>query len=352
MAETVGKIRRRWVIAGLLIVVTALPVFFAQMAPFWWFFELFTHFRPQYALGYVILAMLVLIWRTLHPSSISHDPVPLATFVLLGLSLSQIMVIFSVSAKNEVFADKSQDVRIATGDKLLSLININVLSENPQQKVVVQYLLEERPDFITLQEVTPIWLEELRRLDEAYPFSSIQVSDQRRGIAVFSRIRPEDYLLRDINRNAPSFTGTFPLANGKRLTLVSAHPRAPTSPRKALERNQVLEALPELALRWNDPARIIVGDLNLTQWSPLFLELLDQADARNSTARVLPASTWCPTVLGIPLVMLQLPIDHCLISSPVLVVRREIGPYVGSDHLPLKIDFLVVGGPFSTSSDP
>lgn len=42
-----------------------------------------------------------------------------------------------------------------------------------------------------------------------------------------------------------------------------------------------------------------------------------------------PADSW----------MLRIPIDHCLHSPTVQITRREIGPNVASDHLPLILEF-------------
>ncbi len=333
------KTRRRWIIAGALMTVTALPVLFAQLAGAFWFFELFSHFRPHYALGYILLTMLLLIWRSLHTASIPHDPVPISAFVLLGLSLSQILVIFQSVSLSEPQMNIQEDS--VEHSRLMRLINLNVLSENPQREIVLKYLVNRDPDFITLQEVTPDWLPLLEQLDQIYPYSSIQVSDLRRGIAVFAKIPPRDWREEDVNAEAPAFTGTWELETGHRMTLATAHPRAPVTPGKAFQRNQVIQAFPRLALNWGDEARVISGDMNLTRWSPLFRQLLKDAGVRNSTGCALPTATWRPRFAGLPLPFLKLPIDHVLVSPPVLIARREIGPYVGSDHLPLEVDFLI-----------
>jgi len=35
---------------------------------------------------------------------------------------------------------------------------------------------------------------------------------------------------------------------------------------------------------------------------------------------------------------LRIPIDHCLVSPDLKIVRRKIGRDIGSDHLPLLVD--------------
>jgi endonuclease/exonuclease/phosphatase (EEP) superfamily protein YafD len=43
------------------------------------------------------------------------------------------------------------------------------------------------------------------------------------------------------------------------------------------------------------------------------------------------------------LAVLRIPIDHCLVSPSVAIVDRRVGPPVGSDHLPVFVDFAISG---------
>ena len=70
----------------------------------------------------------------------------------------------------------------------------------------------------------------------------------------------------------------------------------------------------------------ILGDLNVSPWSPHFGGLL-----RESGRGV--QATW-PTNLA----PMRIPIDHCLVSPDVSVVGRRVGPDVGSDHFPIVVD--------------
>jgi len=42
---------------------------------------------------------------------------------------------------------------------------------------------------------------------------------------------------------------------------------------------------------------------------------------------------------------LLIPIDHCLHSREVRIVRKQIGPDVGSDHYPVVVDFFLPDTP-------
>jgi len=41
---------------------------------------------------------------------------------------------------------------------------------------------------------------------------------------------------------------------------------------------------------------------------------------------------------------LRIPIDHCLVSPGIAVVGRQLGPQVGSHHLPVIVDLAVPAG--------
>jgi len=79
-----------------------------------------------------------------------------------------------------------------------------------------------------------------------------------------------------------------------------------------------------------------VGDLNSSSWSPAFRDLLRDAGLRDTRLGRGVQSTW-PAWLP----MVQIPIDHALVSPGVRVHGRFVGDRVGSDHLPVVLDFSV-----------
>jgi endonuclease/exonuclease/phosphatase (EEP) superfamily protein YafD len=77
----------------------------------------------------------------------------------------------------------------------------------------------------------------------------------------------------------------------------------------------------------------VVGDFNMTPWSPYFPEILRVSGLKNSLvgAGFQPSwPSWLPALLRIP-------IDHALVSEEFEVVERKVGPHIGSDHRPLII---------------
>jgi len=84
---------------------------------------------------------------------------------------------------------------------------------------------------------------------------------------------------------------------------------------------------------------ILIGDLNGTPWSPYFRDFLRASGLRNTSQGRGVQGSW---PAGLPAG--RIPLDHCLVSPEIRVIDRQVGPQVGSDHLPLLVD-LEVGTP-------
>jgi endonuclease/exonuclease/phosphatase (EEP) superfamily protein YafD len=80
----------------------------------------------------------------------------------------------------------------------------------------------------------------------------------------------------------------------------------------------------------------LLGDLNVTPWSPYFQELLAATGLRDSARGWGLQPSW-PTMS----LLLRVPIDHCLISPELHVTERTLGPDIGSDHFPLLVTLAV-----------
>jgi endonuclease/exonuclease/phosphatase (EEP) superfamily protein YafD len=100
-------------------------------------------------------------------------------------------------------------------------------------------------------------------------------------------------------------------------------------------RNGQLRAIAARAKKSNAPV-IVLGDLNFTPWSPYFRELLRDGGLRNTSQGHGLHASW-PALLP----MGRIPLDHCLVSPEIRVSNKQVGPYIGSDHLPVMVEVLV-----------
>jgi endonuclease/exonuclease/phosphatase (EEP) superfamily protein YafD len=125
--------------------------------------------------------------------------------------------------------------------------------------------------------------------------------------------------------SVPQTPGPSPLA------LIATHLRSPITPSDAAARNRQLAALVRRVAAERALQKIVVGDLNITRWSPLYAQLTDVAGVRDGQEGFGLGASW-PSVFGR---WLGIPIDQTLVSSGVRVVHRAVGPNLGSDHLPV-----------------
>ncbi len=306
----------RIVTVGLSAVagIAGIGTLVSELARLGWPFELASHFRVQYAWLLFLSAGLF--------AGIGHLPVAL---LALGGGFINLALIAPLYAK---------PTRRMTQQPCRALL-ANVLSSNRAYERLRRVIREANPDVIVLTEVTQAWLTALEDFRAPYPFTKVVVLDGGFGIAVMSRLPFEHAEATYIGQvGLPSIVVRLSL-HGRRVTLVATHPLAPLWPSHARLRNQQLAALAEYVRREHDPV-ILLGDLNTTSWSPVFQDLIRHSRLRDSRVGfgVQPSCS-------VATALVQIPIDHCLVSSEVIVHHRQVGPNIGSDHSPIIVDFSI-----------
>jgi endonuclease/exonuclease/phosphatase (EEP) superfamily protein YafD len=133
----------------------------------------------------------------------------------------------------------------------------------------------------------------------------------------------------------PSVFGRFEAGPAGTFCLIATHPLPPVSAENAVMRDEQLQSAGEFAVSLAAPT-VLAGDLNTTSWSPCFQDLLAVSGLRDSRRGFGVQPTW-PGWLA----RLGIPIDHVLVSPEIRVVRRTVGPHIGSDHRPVVIDLVV-----------
>ena len=128
----------------------------------------------------------------------------------------------------------------------------------------------------------------------------------------------------------PTILADFKI-DGCQFLFAGTHPVPPGSRFLTDLRNDQLLKLALLVANRN-AAAILVGDLNTTDHSPCFRQLLTRARLRDTRQGFGVQPSWGPFQL------LEIPIDHCLVSPHIAVRRRRVGPHLGSDHRPVAID--------------
>lgn len=285
------------------------------LGTWWWPLELASHFTAFY-------------WIALLPATaVSFSKTRqrrLWLGAICGLALLWNSVLLAPSFAPRAFGyDGSGPLRVMT---------LNVRTRNTRFDEVLKYVENEDPDVLVLCEVDQRWLAAMAPLAERYPTIQAEPKEHNFGIAFYSRLPTDEIsLVEFVDRQIPSIAATVGSA-GRRVRLLATHPLPPGSQQTARQRNEQLAAIAQWSTEQEAPV-IVMGDLNITRWSPYFRRLLRESGLDDSSRGFGLRSTWRvrPWLPGIP-------IDHVLLSPELEVLDRRVGPEVGSDHRGVTVD--------------
>jgi endonuclease/exonuclease/phosphatase (EEP) superfamily protein YafD len=298
------------VLAGLVASVVA-----TRAADFIWLLELPGHFRMQIALVAILVTGVFFVFRAWRQGAIAA----IAT-VFLAAPIASLWL--------------PMESRTQTQRNGLRILALNVFTANRNHAAVRDLILESGADIVGLQEVNERWLEQLSGLEPRYPHWVVQPREDNFGIALLSRFPLERAEIRTLaHESLPYAVGHLTL-QGQPLTIVLAHPVPPARGGYVALRNRQLEELARVRGEFSDREFMLIGDLNTSPWSLAYLRLIEQTGLRNTAQGFGYRPTW-PAQLP----WLMIPIDHCLVSRGLEVRDYRVGAAVGSDHLPVTVEF-------------
>ncbi len=298
--------------AAILMLAAAILGFAGRL---WWGCEILGHFRPQYLLGFTILGGIYCLlrrwrWAILCGAMIIVNAGLIVPLYLGGESAPEGVVVYRV-------------------------ILANVYSGNREPREVIDFLRAEDPDIIVLEEVTSAWMQRLSVLGEAYPVSIAKPAEGNFGILLLSRLPLVDGRIEEIGMaRLPSVVAQVQTGEGV-LNVIGTHPLPPIGSRYTQMRNEQIKQIARRATEPRGPI-LLVGDLNTTSWSGVFRGLVRESGLRDSRRGFGVQPTWPSGNL-----LLQTPLDHILVSPEIVVHDRRVGPHIGSDHLPVILDFSI-----------
>lgn len=302
------------VIVGLLL-GTGVAGLLAWFGAWAWWLDLFAHFRLQYSIALLLalgLAAVTRRWR-----------LALVAALLLASNLIPIARIGLTAP--------------AAAGPPLQLAHFNLLSSNREHAAVTEWIAGSGAALVSLQEVDDRWAAVLAavpgyQLRHAMPRSdnfglAILVRDD--AAALVGSVEPLELA------GMPALVVNMRHAD-RPLALLSLHTLPPVSRRYSETRDAQLAAAATWAIaqRERGSAPVILGDFNTTPFGGALAPLL-AADLHDSlTARDLwTAGSWPD--LPWPL---RIAIDHCWHDARLVAGDRTIGPALGSDHRPLRLD--------------
>lgn len=306
--------RASWVLGMIWLGLVGLAVA-GRQGESWWWFDLAAHFRVQYLWGALLLCMAALLARCWVCAGAS-----------LGLAATLVTTLVPFWFGTSV---------TPTGSERLRILSANVLSGNSRTDLFREVLLEQSPDVLVLMEFSPEWAEALKWLDVEYPHRCLEPRRGNFGMAIYSRRPLTRQRVLNLGEQGPLCMAVDLELAGRPLTVWGVHTYPPVSAEASAARNMHLANLARLM--GEEPADcVVVGDLNCTSWSPWFEIFTQQTGLRDSRTGWGVQATWPARPLW--LAPLQVPIDHCLVSSSVGVAARHVTGRFGSDHVGVVVD--------------
>ena len=219
----------------------------------------------------------------------------------------------------------------------IRVLQFNVSSKNKSSRNFIDWLRPQVDNFdiIVLLENTPSWGPVINALGEEFPAHLEVARTDSWGIAVFSRLPDSQFKLRPLGSNRVPVVELRAHLGERSLTVIAAHTYAPLGRKKSEERNAQLQELTKWVADAPPGYKVLLGDLNLTPFSPWFRGLLEATGLSDAQYGLGLLPTWAPRALP---TALGLPIDHTLISNDLSVINRRCDERFGSDHCPITTE--------------
>jgi endonuclease/exonuclease/phosphatase (EEP) superfamily protein YafD len=297
---------------------------FCVIADRWWVGDLIANLRVQLVAALLCVVVLLLLMRRKTPAAL----ILTATLWHMTWLLPGLMPL--------------QNQTVRSSDDRLKILTVNVLKSNDDLQGILRLLNDSDADVIAIQELG----EELSSLlqtdlSNQYPFACLRPDHRGAfGIGLISRLPIRDVDVQFFtDRRIPSIEATVDW-NSEDIRLLVTHAVPPVSREAFINRNLQLQALSERV--WNsrhsDPSTpvVIVGDLNVTPWSPHFVQL-EQSARLQSVSR---GKGLQPTWFFRPMFLTGLILDHGLHTDDMTCISRRVLPDIGSDHRPVLVELV------------
>jgi endonuclease/exonuclease/phosphatase (EEP) superfamily protein YafD len=278
-------------------------------AKVWWVFELFTHFRVQLLAGLALLALLFAAQRAWTWCGVLA--------LCMAVNVPPLVPYLRPAPAG------------ATQPATLTVLGVNVEADNDKHAELLASIAQSNPDVVLVVEFTERWGEHLAALAEVYPHQFRRPRFDPFGIALFSRHPFESV---EELKLGPTSAIDARLRTPRGTTrVIGVHLLPPISADWAMQRNSQLDALADhaAAAAATEPL-IVLGDFNISPYSPYFQDWLGQAHLTDAGRGLGPRFTW-PSFLP----LLGIPIDHCIVSNGLRVAEYRRLAAFGSDHYPV-----------------
>lgn len=311
----------------ILLGLVSLLVYFA----WFWPLELLAHFRVQYLISAVIFTIVLIILGQI--GQLKNKPLIIVGLLIVGLNAVDVI---------PWYLPHSQQV-VGTPGKPLRVLSFNLNVQNNQDNKVVNLIQSNRPDLTLLAEVDANTFKILKSsLKDTLPYS---FKSPGGGLAVFSRFPFVDIRADRLNSQGNHNIIASLIINKQLIKFIGIHPLVPITRSNFHRRNSQLAAVNNYILKQDQPL-ILVGDFNITPWSPYYRQLINKTQLYNTRLGfgILPSWPRPATHVRLPswlIPLVNIPIDHCLVSQQFRVRQIYTGANANSDHASLIVDLVL-----------
>ena len=291
-------------------------------------FDSFTHFRAHLAVLLTVISLLLVFSRE-------------RAFGLVGLALGlgSFITVLDPSIFQRL-AGGTAEASMPTAARY-RLLQLNLRYDNRTPKEVLSLIGRSRADVVTLDEVSAMWVQELAFIEDAYPYRIICPEPSYiGGVAILSR-RPFLH-----PSKAECFDrGALAIATinfgGTAVDIAALHLGWPWPFEQTWQTSRVASNLYRLG-----STAILAGDFNAVPWSATVQSV---AEAGGFTTIRSIGPTWLARPLpNILRRIAGLPIDNLLVKGNVVAIETRRLDEVGSDHLPVLLEFGLLPQPRET----
>lgn len=314
----------------VLIAANILSLFAAHH----WFFDLFVNFRIQYLVGSLILLAACLYYKR---------------FVY---ALCMAVLVVGMFVQMQTIYTGPWQMRGPDVAANFKVVQYNKLMFNGDYDDIGAWLRDPANDFdvVIVNESYAYTIEPLQAFKDVMPHQYPNNEDERFGdISVLSKypIKVTPLIMPIMDRMHAGSKIVLTKPGVEPVSIYAYHAQVPLGGKAAARRDAEMRMMSEFVRDAKDANIILMGDWNLTPWSPLFKDVLATSGLTYQNYGLIPRTTW-PSFNFLPFLMI--PIDHILFSRSLILKDIERGPSNGSDHHSLIARFYV--RPVEESENP
>ena len=224
----------------------------------------------------------------------------------------------------------------SSSGQTMRLFLFNVLHQNTRYADAISLVNKEKPTVAAFLEATPPWPDELAVLQKTLPY---HFSAKKLQIEIYSSLPLKNTSIKRYG-NYRGLVVSNLTVGAKEITFIATHayPQLYFGKEGFEWRNQQLEGIGDYFRQIQKPV-VLIGDLNVTVWSPSYKNTIQRSGLHNARAGfgILPTLS----ALSPQTPWLAVPVDHCLVSPDIRVLDFRTGPAIGSDHLPIIADVVL-----------